>query len=72
MDEFPKLPNSNFPDVVEAAKATKKAADAIAVNADKWGQVADSILSWDLPVAFALGAFAMLMLVNLFQRRSES
>lgn len=62
-------PNLNFPDVVIAAKATTKAAEAVARTAEKWGQVADALLGWQLPIAFALGALAMLVVISVLTRR---
>lgn len=41
-----------------------RAARAIEANADKWGNVADALLTWHWPAAFVLGAVIMFFLVR--------
>jgi hypothetical protein len=58
----PNAPLPLPPEIPEAAKA-------IAANANKWGSVADLILSWNLPVAFGAGALLAWFLCALLSRR---
>lgn len=60
---LPKLPNVNPVELIDAAKA-------VAETARKWGQVADAVLSWNMPVAFALGAFAGIILFSLLRKKA--
>jgi len=62
------MPNLIPAELVEASRALKKAADAIAVTADKWAQVADAIMAWDNLAAFAIGVVAGAFLIHLFRK----
>lgn len=50
------------PEVIEAARA-------ITGVADKWGHVADAILSWHLPAALVVGGVVMFVLMGLWSSK---
>lgn len=67
-DKLPTLPLFNFPpELIDAAKSAKRASEAVAINADKWGQVADAVLSWHSLVFVLLGIFIGVLLWNAFK-----
>jgi hypothetical protein len=48
--------------------AINEASRAMKLTADKWGQVADSIMSWNMPLAFAAGALLGIIIYALLRR----
>lgn len=69
LPRLPLLPNINAPEFLEAAKSAKRAADAIAGTADKWGQVADVLLSWQTLGVFAAGVAVGTLFYALLRKR---
>ncbi len=60
-EKLPVIVWPNIDQINDAAKAMK-------LTADKWGHVADSIMSWHLLVAFGAGALLGIILFALFRR----
>lgn len=59
--------------VVEPGLNPLAMADAfreLAVSAKKWGQVADHVMSWNMPVAFALGFLLGMLVMNAWSRKA--
>lgn len=69
MNDQAKLPLLSVPaEILEAAKAHKHAMNAIAEAADKWGNLADAVTSWNIPAAFVIGVLIGFALLAIFKK----
>jgi hypothetical protein len=60
-EKLPVIVWPNIDQINEAAKAMKG-------TADKWGHVADAVMSWQMPVVFAAGVFLGIIIYAILRR----
>lgn len=69
--QLPRLPILNVPaELIEAAKAHKRGLDAVAITAEKWGHVADALLSWESAALLLFGFLIGIMLRHALSRNA--